>query len=413
MDNTMIVVVATSNQHKLEELQALVSSHGLDVDLQSMQQLGVSVNVEETGTSFEENAYIKAKTIFDLTGVPTLADDSGLEVDALDGRPGVYSARFSGPHATDASNRNHLRAELAERLLTTSSARFRCILCYVDEYRTLFGEGACEGTVQTHDAGEHGFGYDPQFVPAGFDKTFAQLGSEAKQSMSHRALAVTHLSAQLNRLLNSEPPVVPSIDMTELVVSAAIAAARNDQAAIARWTKLASSSETLRLALYETLLQSYLFGGFPTALDALTTFSAVNGELQTSSPPTADVHNNEVFYKRGRELCARVYGSVYPKMMDRLSAITPDLSNWMILEGYGKTLSRPGLSTILRELAIVAMLANYKREQQLISHVRGAQNVGATAAQLETCYALVYEQCSESSARLLRDTINRFAQVST
>ncbi len=191
---TEALLIATRNAHKTEEFQAIFG-HRYDVrDLTSRDDLP---EVEETGTTFEENSELKATTISKrLPGILVLADDSGLEVDALDGEPGVYSARYSGPNATDASNRQRLLELLT---LTNArgkerSARFRCVLTLARDGEVLHQvDGRVGGVIANQEKGDNGFGYDPLFIPDGHCETFAQLTSATKHSMSHRGRAVDAL----------------------------------------------------------------------------------------------------------------------------------------------------------------------------------------------------------------------------
>ncbi len=395
--NTVTLLIATTNSHKVVELQALFAQSGLPVQCVSMVDVGASVDVEETGTTFEENAYIKAKLVHEATGLPVLADDSGLEVEALGGAPGVYSARYSGDGATDASNRKHLIGQLSQRGLTSSLARFRCVLCYVDHNAVVFGEGACSGSVIIEERGTHGFGYDSLFIPQDMDRTFGEITPEEKQALSHRGLAVQNITPTLSEVLgpSSEAKVDAGRTMqpfADALIVCSVAAALHDMELLERTIRSSVRTAEQALQTYEALLQTYLFAGFPTALESLAVFHATVSELlPTYAPPLLEPYSTTTFESRGELLCKQVYGSVYEKMMSRLSAITPDLSSWMIMEGYGKTLSRPGLDIISRELCIVAVLATLERRQQLVSHVRGALLVGATEEQLVECSHLVTE----------------------
>ncbi len=156
--------------------------------------------VEETGSTFEENATLKAITISRLVADLVIADDSGLEVDALGGAPGIYSARYSGEKATDAENIDKLLRDLDAVTPSGRAAQFRCVIAVAQSgsLRRRF-DGVVRGTITASRAGAHGFGYDPVFKPEGADQTFAELGDAAKNAISHRAKAVV----QLRRFLNS------------------------------------------------------------------------------------------------------------------------------------------------------------------------------------------------------------------
>jgi XTP/dITP diphosphohydrolase len=390
------IVLATNNAHKVSELQSLFVAAGLDVSCVAMRDVCGPVEIDETGLTFEENAYIKAMTIHRLTGLPVVADDSGLEVDILDGAPGVRSARYAGPDATDERNREALRRALTDRGTSTSTARFRCVLCYVDAYRTLFGVGSCEGAVHAEERGEHGFGYDAMFVPAEHDRSFGEMDASEKALLSHRGAATTDLARHLSALMRDAghstiDDALPRPDA--LIMASVYAVIGNDDMLRSTIRHFVRDGDDA-LVLHEALLQSYLFAGFPVALEALAIVDeecrAILGEQRW---PAAEPFDGDLFRRRGEELCRRVYGSVYDRMMERLGAITPDLSSWMIVEGYGKTLSRPALGIVERELCIVGMLAALGRENQLRSHVRGAFLVGATSDHLRACAHVVVESC--------------------
>ena len=166
-----------------------------NLELESMTALDLRVEVDEDQDTFEGNACKKATEIAAAASVACLADDSGLEVDALAGRPGVYSARYSGPGATDARNNARLLQELANVPDARRTARFRCAIAVVDANGELLAEadGACEGRIAHEPRGSHGFGYDPIFVPDGYGQTMAELGPETKNRISHRAQAAAAL----------------------------------------------------------------------------------------------------------------------------------------------------------------------------------------------------------------------------
>jgi len=191
------VVLATANAGKLRELEALLAPRGLT--LLSQAELGVT-SAAETGTTFEENALLKARHAAYSSGLPALADDSGLEVDALGGRPGVHSARYAGEGATDAANRALLLRELLGFADADRGARYRCVIAMVrsaGDPSPLLAAGAWEGRIAQQPAGHGGFGYDPLFIPSGQLETVAQMPDAAKNAASHRALALQQLLAQL------------------------------------------------------------------------------------------------------------------------------------------------------------------------------------------------------------------------
>jgi len=203
------LVVATGNRGKLEELRALLA--GLPVEVRSVaEMLKEPPVVVEDGATFAENATKKARTVAHATMMLTLADDSGLEVDALGGRPGVRSARFAHERATDAENNAALLAAL-DTLGDPPSppgfrARFHCVLALVDPYTNggepRMVEGTCEGTITRAPRGSGGFGYDPLFVVEGTEKTMAELREDEKNRISHRARAFAALRPLLERVLS-------------------------------------------------------------------------------------------------------------------------------------------------------------------------------------------------------------------
>ena len=183
------LLVATGNAHKTQEIAAILGSEWMVEDLRAHPQLS---SPEENGTTFEANARIKAESASrELPGVLVLSDDSGLEVDALGGAPGVISARYAGPSATDADNRERVKRELAGR---KSKARFRCCMVLARDGQTLgVFNGAVEGRILITEQGRGGFGYDPLFVPDGYTETFGVLPGEVKNQLSHRARALSQV----------------------------------------------------------------------------------------------------------------------------------------------------------------------------------------------------------------------------
>lgn len=199
-----VLIVATRNPGKVREFKHAFAPFGLEV--KSMFDYPSLPDVVEDGATFAANAFKKSKTVGDALGLPVLADDSGLCVDALDGRPGVYSARFAGEGATDAANNAKLLGELEglkqgedtdQPLLGT--ARFVCALSLYDPAtgREITSEGTVEGWITSEPAGEGGFGYDPLFYLPGYDRTMAELTLEEKQAISHRGAALRQLTAKL------------------------------------------------------------------------------------------------------------------------------------------------------------------------------------------------------------------------
>jgi len=191
------LVLASANAGKQREFAALLAPAGIELVLQSA--LGID-SVAETGTTFEANALLKARHAAGRSGLPALADDSGLEVDALDGRPGVWSARYAGAMATDADNNARLLSELAGVPAERRGARYRCVLALVrtaDDAAPLIAGGSWEGRIAARPAGGGGFGYDPLFVPEGHTVSAAELPAAQKNALSHRGKALADLVAQL------------------------------------------------------------------------------------------------------------------------------------------------------------------------------------------------------------------------
>lgn len=192
------VVLATGNQGKVKELSAMLNQYDIEVLPQS--DFNVP-EVAETGTTFVENAIIKARHAAKVSGLPAIADDSGLEVDALNGAPGVYSARYAGANADDQKNIDHLLAALGEQ--TERSARFWCVLVYMrhaDDPTPIICQASWEGEITTTQQGREGFGYDPIFKVQGLDCTSAELTKEEKNAISHRGQALKQLVSHFQGL---------------------------------------------------------------------------------------------------------------------------------------------------------------------------------------------------------------------
>ena len=192
-------VVATFNAHKAAELHALLALPG--ITLQPLRDWPGAESPDETGTTLLANALIKARYAAQLTGLPAIADDTGLEVDALGGEPGVYAARYAGPNATYADNVAKLLRELTGVPITQRTSRFRTACVAVWPHgRELQAEGVLEGLIIESPRGTNGFGYDPVFVPADDTRTFAELTDAEKNAISHRGRAVRALAAMLAKL---------------------------------------------------------------------------------------------------------------------------------------------------------------------------------------------------------------------
>lgn len=191
-------VLATHNANKLKEMSAILSQCGVQVV--SPGELGITVDVEETGTTFAENALLKARAVCAAAGLPAIADDSGLCVDALNGGPGVYSARYGGEELDDKGRYTLLLRSM--RGQTTRAAHFACaICCAFPNGNTLTAEGTCSGTIAFAPMGENGFGYDPVFFVPEKAKTFAQLTAEEKAEISHRGRALAEFAEKLGTYL--------------------------------------------------------------------------------------------------------------------------------------------------------------------------------------------------------------------
>lgn len=187
----MKIILASNNKHKLEEIRKITAPLGYEVISQS--EAGCNFDVEETGTTFEENAVLKAKAVYEKMKMPVISDDSGLEVDYLNGAPGVYSHRYAGENATDADRCSKLLSELSGVEKEKRTARFVCVICFIDENGTeTVIRGTCEGYIGTEPRGENGFGYDPIFMYG--DRSFAEISAEEKNSVSHRADALRKFS---------------------------------------------------------------------------------------------------------------------------------------------------------------------------------------------------------------------------
>lgn len=198
----MKFIIATNNQKKLREMERILNPLGIEAV--SAKNAGISLDeVEETGTTFLENAFIKANAAFEKTGMPAVADDSGLCVDALDGRPGIYSARYAGEGATDKDRNNKLLNELKDVPEENRGAHYTsAICCVLPDGSKIEVEGHCEGKIGYEPVGDGGFGYDPIFMQG--DKAFAQLSAEEKDAVSHRGKALRMLKNELEKYLSDQ-----------------------------------------------------------------------------------------------------------------------------------------------------------------------------------------------------------------
>ena len=195
----MDAIVATNNKNKLKEIKAYLQGH-FD-SIKSLKEVGIDIDIEETGTTFLENSIIKAKTISKMTNAVAIADDSGLCVDALNGAPGVYSARFAGEPCDDLKNNEKLLATLEQKGVISYKDRTAhytsVIVIYYPDDHYISGEGKVEGHILDHYEGDGGFGYDPLFFCDELNKTFAQVTLEEKNTVSHRARALDDVLKKL------------------------------------------------------------------------------------------------------------------------------------------------------------------------------------------------------------------------
>lgn len=197
-------VIATENEHKLKEIGAILKD--LHLEVLSIRDAGLEgLKIIENGDTFEENALIKARAVMEKTGKLAIADDSGLEVDMLNSQPGIYSARFAGENATDDENNKKLLKLLEGVPLHDRTARFVCSIAAVfPNGDTLVLRGECPGIIGLEPKGKGGFGYDPLFIVEKYNKTFAELGEEKKNRISHRAVALEKLKKELKSRLKNE-----------------------------------------------------------------------------------------------------------------------------------------------------------------------------------------------------------------
>lgn len=192
------IIIATKNQGKAVEFKKMLSPYGFHI--QTLLDYSTDMpDVEETGTTFHENAQLKAEQISSFLGKSVIADDSGLAVDYLNGAPGVYSARYAGEHADDVTNNNKVLNALHDVPNEERTARFICVLAFAQpNQKTIYHEGICEGKIATSPYGTNGFGYDPIFIPKGYHQTMAQIEQEEKNQISHRSHALKAFQAWLD-----------------------------------------------------------------------------------------------------------------------------------------------------------------------------------------------------------------------
>jgi XTP/dITP diphosphohydrolase len=189
------LVFATNNRHKVEEVSAKIKG---EIKLLTLADIGCTEDIAETGLTFRENASLKSTYIWQHYQVNCFGDDSGLEIDALNGEPGIYSARYAGEHGNHAANIDKVLQNLQG--VTNRKAQFRTVISLIWQGEEHFFEGIVTGTIRSERSGSEGFGYDPIFQPDGYDITFAEMSIDEKNSISHRAIAVEKLIAFLNGL---------------------------------------------------------------------------------------------------------------------------------------------------------------------------------------------------------------------
>jgi XTP/dITP diphosphohydrolase len=197
----MDLIISSNNKNKINEIKKLLSS--LDINVLSLSDINFNEEILETGSTFSQNSYIKAKTIFDKYHMPVIADDSGLEVEALGGKPGVYSHRYAGEDCNDTANNLKLIEELNGVL--NRNANYTCDICYINkDGQVKHSTGKCYGLICNNPKGENGFGYDPYFYIESLGKTMAELDMDEKNKISHRAKALNQLKELIYEDLTSK-----------------------------------------------------------------------------------------------------------------------------------------------------------------------------------------------------------------
>ena len=191
------LILATGNEHKVTEIREILNDPSIDI--KTAREAGVSDKLREDGNSFEDNALQKARAVYQATGKPSLADDSGLEVYFLNHRPGVRSARYAGDNATDEENNNKLLNELGALSFRRRTAKFCCVMAFVADGIEEIVEGECRGIILEQPRGTNGFGYDPLFKPDGYDRTFGEMAVSEKHKLSHRARALQKMKPVLEK----------------------------------------------------------------------------------------------------------------------------------------------------------------------------------------------------------------------
>ena len=202
MKEIQAIVLATHNRDKREELQEALSE--FTVKILSLNNFPFIGEIEEVGQTLQENSMIKAKTVHNLTQLPVIADDTGLEVEALNGAPGIYSARYAGEDVTYEDNVNKLLAEMENIPLENRKAQFRTVISFVDKDRELWTEGTIKGIIGESAKGKNGFGYDPVFFVPELEKTFSELSIGEKNKISHRGLAMKKFRILLREYISDQ-----------------------------------------------------------------------------------------------------------------------------------------------------------------------------------------------------------------
>ncbi|MBC7885850.1 MAG: RdgB/HAM1 family non-canonical purine NTP pyrophosphatase [Saprospiraceae bacterium] len=192
------LLFATTNAHKLSEIRQMLP----DFNVQGLRDIHIQDDIPETGFTLEENAYLKAKYLFDITGKTSLAEDTGLEVHALDGAPGVHTARFAGDEKDEDKNMSKLLVLLKNS--DNRQAQFRTVIVWIDDKNVHYFEGVVKGIIARVKSGNQGFGYDPVFIPEGHSLSFADLGTDIKNAISHRAKAIDKLRNFLDVVRSSD-----------------------------------------------------------------------------------------------------------------------------------------------------------------------------------------------------------------
>ena len=199
----MKIILATHNTDKRKEMMAVLAD--LNIEILSLADFPQVGEIVEDGETLTENAIIKAKAVFDITGIPAISDDTGLSVDALHGAPGVYSARYAGENATYADNVEKLVDEMKNVLPENRGAQFQTIMVYIDKDTELIADGVVKGQIANASKGVGGFGYDPVFYIPEQEKTFAEMTIQEKNQISHRGIALRNLKGMLYSYLNNPP----------------------------------------------------------------------------------------------------------------------------------------------------------------------------------------------------------------